>query len=202
MKELPPYLNMSLQDIEGEEWRDILGWEGYYQVSNMGRVKSLERIIEKKNGVRMEIEEKIKKQGNNGLTKTCTVTFSINDKAKTYIVSRLVYKSFNPSHIEETKKFILHKNYDPSDNRLINLIVGEYDRLSNPISFFRKNKYSVKYKGVDRNYNGSIKQNRMRICINNDIIEERFNTPIEAAKKYDYYVKKYKLNRELNFPDE
>ena len=26
-----------------EEWRDIKGYEGYYQVSNMGRIKSLER---------------------------------------------------------------------------------------------------------------------------------------------------------------
>ena len=27
-----------------EEWRDIVGYEGIYQVSNIGRVKSLERV--------------------------------------------------------------------------------------------------------------------------------------------------------------
>ena len=31
--------------FEQEEWRDIKGFEGLYQVSNMGRVKSLSRIV-------------------------------------------------------------------------------------------------------------------------------------------------------------
>jgi len=30
-------------EIEGEEWRDVLGWEGLYEVSNMGRVRCLPR---------------------------------------------------------------------------------------------------------------------------------------------------------------
>lgn len=35
--------NMSLHDVEGEVWKDILGFAGYYKISNMGRVKSLKR---------------------------------------------------------------------------------------------------------------------------------------------------------------
>ena len=31
--------------MDKEIWRDIAGFEGLYQVSNMGRVKSLERIV-------------------------------------------------------------------------------------------------------------------------------------------------------------
>lgn len=34
---------LSLQDLPSEEWRDIKGYEGLYQVSNLGRVKSLGR---------------------------------------------------------------------------------------------------------------------------------------------------------------
>ena len=32
--------SLPLNDIKGEEWRDIVGYEGYYQISNKGRVKS------------------------------------------------------------------------------------------------------------------------------------------------------------------
>lgn len=28
-----------------EQWKDILGFEGLYQVSTMGRVRSLERVV-------------------------------------------------------------------------------------------------------------------------------------------------------------
>jgi hypothetical protein len=36
--------NLSLEDIDGEVWRDIKGYEGLYQISNLGRVKSLSRM--------------------------------------------------------------------------------------------------------------------------------------------------------------
>ena len=50
------YKNLSLRDISEiidgvlyvEEWRDIKGYEGYYQVSNFGRIKSLKREINKR----------------------------------------------------------------------------------------------------------------------------------------------------------
>lgn len=35
---------------EQEVWKDILGFEGYYQVSNLGKVRSLDRVVEKKDG--------------------------------------------------------------------------------------------------------------------------------------------------------
>lgn len=35
-----------IQNLVDEVWKDVPGWEGYYRVSNLGRVKSLERIVE------------------------------------------------------------------------------------------------------------------------------------------------------------
>ena len=35
------YKNYSLENLPGEEWKDIKGYEGIYQVSNKGRVKAL-----------------------------------------------------------------------------------------------------------------------------------------------------------------
>lgn len=28
-----------------EQWKDIVGYEGYYQVSNLGRVRSVDRVV-------------------------------------------------------------------------------------------------------------------------------------------------------------
>lgn len=41
-----------------EIWKDIEGFEGLYQVSNLGRVKSLERVIIRKNGRKIPCREK------------------------------------------------------------------------------------------------------------------------------------------------
>ena len=44
-----------------EVWRDVKGYEGLYQVSSMGRVKSLERTIIKKDGRKQTVKERILK---------------------------------------------------------------------------------------------------------------------------------------------
>ena len=49
---------MEIKYYLGEIWRDIAGYEGLYQVSNLGRVKSLPR----KTGNQYSGEEKIKPQ--------------------------------------------------------------------------------------------------------------------------------------------
>lgn len=43
----------SRADLQGEVWKDILGYEGYYQVSDLGRVYSVPRISQDKDGVRI-----------------------------------------------------------------------------------------------------------------------------------------------------
>ena len=34
------YYSLDSNDLPGEEWRDVVGYEGFYQISNLGRVKS------------------------------------------------------------------------------------------------------------------------------------------------------------------
>ena len=41
MNKTYPYQNLSLEDMPNEVWRDVVGYEGLYQVSNLARVKSL-----------------------------------------------------------------------------------------------------------------------------------------------------------------
>ena len=42
-----------------EIWKDIQGYEGFYQISNLGNVKSLERVIDKGNGILQHRKERI-----------------------------------------------------------------------------------------------------------------------------------------------
>ena len=82
-----------------ENWKDIENYEGLYQVSNLGRVRSLERDIYCQNGVVRHIEEKIlvpvlDKYG------YPSVYLYKNGKVKFMLVHRLVATAFieNPEN--------------------------------------------------------------------------------------------------------
>ena len=46
-------------EVMQEEWRDVVGYEGHYQVSSLGRVKSLERVVYRGNGEPNPVRERI-----------------------------------------------------------------------------------------------------------------------------------------------
>ena len=79
-----------------EIWRNIEGFEGYYQVSNKGRVKSIDRTIIDSRGVSYLKKGKVLKQRlrNDGYYQ---VTLSKGSVRKSYNVARLVYSAFNGS---------------------------------------------------------------------------------------------------------
>ena len=95
-----------------ELWKDIKGYEGLYQVSNLGRVKSLKN---KSN----HINEIILKQGKDRKKGYMNVSLSVNSKTKTFKVHKLVATHFIPNI--DNKLQVNHKNGDKSDNRVINL---------------------------------------------------------------------------------
>lgn len=108
-----------LQDLEGEIWKEVIDYEGYYQVSNMGRVKSLERTaINGNNNSIMPIKKRILIGGytSDGYRR---VTLSINKIKTTFRISRLVGVHFIPN--PENKPQINHKNGIRDDNRSVNL---------------------------------------------------------------------------------
>ena len=96
-----------------EIWKDIPNYEGY-QVSNLGRVKSLERI----DALGHRLKEKILKPGitHNGYY---LIGLCKNSKVKMYYVHRLVYEAFNGSIPEGLQ--VNHINEVKTDNRLENL---------------------------------------------------------------------------------
>lgn len=101
-----------------EKWKDIAGYEGYYQVSNIGRVRSLDRVVVKSNGVKLTLKGQIlsAKSDYHGYLR---VNLSKSGKVKLKKVHRLVAEAFlpNPDNLPE----INHKNEIKTDNRVDNL---------------------------------------------------------------------------------
>lgn len=106
-----------------EEWKDILGYEGYYQISNIGRVKSLTR---KKlaNNRYCNIQEKILKKNVNNYGYILVRLYK-NGKSQTLRVHRLVAQAFisNPknkpqvNHIDGNKQNNSMKNLEWCTNK-------------------------------------------------------------------------------------
>ena len=97
-----------------EECRDVVGYEGRYQVSSMGRVKSLER----KDCLGRTIKERILKPNvvHEGYL---MVGLCAGRKPKRLRVHRLVCEAFHENH--DNKPQVNHINEDKTDNRACNL---------------------------------------------------------------------------------
>jgi hypothetical protein len=106
-----------------EVWKDIEGYEGLYQVSNIGRVKSLKRYVQNHSGASYLVPERIKKASEKKERDKKQGYMSIslykNNKGKSFYVHRLVAEAFveNP----DNKETVNHINGDKHDNRAYNL---------------------------------------------------------------------------------
>lgn len=99
-----------------EIWMDIKGYEGRYQVSNLGRVKSIARIVVRTDGAHTPIKETVRSQHENhkGYFK-----LNLRGTLGDAFVHRLVAMAFIPN--PENKEFVNHINGDKKDNRVENL---------------------------------------------------------------------------------
>lgn len=104
-----------------EEWRDIQGYEGMYQVSNLGRVKSLPRTVtfpdDRKSYIRKERILKPWIEGG-GYPQ---ISLCKNNKVKNVRVHVLVATAFL-GHIPNGSTLVVdHINENREDNRVENL---------------------------------------------------------------------------------
>ncbi|MBP3931432.1 MAG: NUMOD4 motif-containing HNH endonuclease [Peptostreptococcaceae bacterium] len=173
-----------------EVWKDIEGYEGKYQVSNLGRVKSLRDS----HGKYRELIMTGRNEGHGYLK----VSLYKNGKSKGIKIHRLVAITFIPN--PKNKTDINHINGIKSDNRVENLewcTKGEnlkhaYDigLKKKPIGADNPN-YGIKFseeriKKMTRNrayhYGENHERAKKVICINTG---EVFNSMIDAVNKYN-----------------
>ena len=149
-----------------EIWKDILGYEGVYKVSSLGRVKTVAHRALTRNRWKecyITIKEKILKSrlSPGGYS---MIMLSSKGNRRMYTVHSLVAKAFipNPSHLP----CVNHKNSVRHDNRVENLEWCTYS-------------YNVKYAYTN---NGYINPRRVRVrCIETG---EIFPSIRHAQRKY------------------
>ena len=146
-----------------EEWRDIKGYESLYQVSNLGRIKSL------KNN-RDNYREKILKVVQRGKHGYLGIGLHKNGKSKSFYIHRLVAEAFipNPNNYKEVN----HKDENKQNNRVENLewCTREYN-----------NRYGTRNQRQSESHKGVVSNKRKVQCVTTGKI---FNTIKEASKYY------------------
>lgn len=150
-----------------EIWKDIVGYEGHYKVSNLGRVKSLkfndERILSLS-------------KNPNGYYK---VNLCKNNNFKTRLIHHLVAESFLNHKTKGHKLVIDHINNNKSDNRLGNLqLISSRDNSN------KDKKGTSKYRGVrwhkrDKRWATSVVFNGVNYHLGN------FKTELRASIAYE-----------------
>ena len=140
---------MEYTDIElkNEQWRDIDGYDGAYQVSDLGRVRSL------KFGKVRVLRSQKHRQG------YLTVGLSKDGKTKWFLVHRLVSQAFIKND-DDTKIYVNHIDECKQNNRLCNLewCTVQYNNCYNNLYYRRKSSKQPKIKDI-YNPNLSYRQN-------------------------------------------
>lgn len=105
-----------------EIWENIKNYEDYYQVSNLGNIRSVDRVIETPNGNRRLKGKNMKKcptkEGYN------IVSLTKNNKSEVFYVGTLVVQTFSKLHDTKDRTIvIIRKNKIRTDDFIENLVV-------------------------------------------------------------------------------
>lgn len=152
---MPNYKNLSLEDLPNEIWVDCIGYDGVYNVSNLGRIKSLERYVNGRNGGERLVKSRILKQ--NSIKSSMGVQLNNEGIGVSYLVSGLIYRSFKKDDPIKPLEVIMHIDKDYTNNSLCNLKIDSCKESTR--QNFLKGKQTLEKvnvnlkKAIDRNLN-------------------------------------------------
>jgi hypothetical protein len=157
-----------------EQWKDIKGYESHYQVSNLGNVKSVCRLIKNSrygNGV---IKERYLKPAIN-CHGYVFVSLCLNGVSKSFRIHRLVAVAFIEN--SENKEQVNHINGIKSDNRLDNL---EWSTRSENVlhSYQKLNRIAYQTGRFGKNSPSAVRV--VQYDLNGNLVN-KFDSQIEAA---------------------
>lgn len=157
--------------MKKEIWKDIKGYEGYYEVSSYGRVRSLDRIVTYSDGEKHSLKGKILKMHYCG---SGYLNFSLHKNGKTEhkYPHRLVAEAFipNPSNLPEVN----HKDEDKTNNCMVNLEWCD--------SKYNKNYGTARQRMMEKK-----SMPVLQIDINTNEVIGEYPSAMEAARKLNIY---------------
>jgi hypothetical protein len=112
MNKTYPYQNLSLEDMPNEVWKDVVGYEGLYMVSNLGRFKALARRWH----YGIHAEKIIKQQHISGYLYVQVAKDSVKKLKRVHCI---VAQSFIPN--PKNLKYVNHIDEDKYNNVIDNL---------------------------------------------------------------------------------
>ncbi len=172
-----------MENVNEEIWKDIIGYEGHYQISNLGNVKSIERKVS--NGKSFRIVKEMIRASQFDKDKYHIVNLCKNKIGKCFKNHRLVAIHFipNPKNLPQVN----HIDGNKTNNHFLNL--EWVSNRENSCHRQKKQNTSSKYIGV--HFNKSEKKWFSRIKIENKTIhlgyfkseEEAYKSRVEYEKK-------------------
>ena len=191
--------------MQNEIWKDILGFEGKYQVSSHGRIKNLEREVKTRGTGIRTIKERIRKPQVKKNRYHITTLCKGNSETVTYSVHQMVAQAFFPDFVKGTE--LNHIDGDPENNCVANLEISNpsHNQLHAIRTGLVKPKGTSKYRLVSYITNNPRAKARWAVCVRHagksSYGWKTFMTELEAAKYADELLDSINdTSRLRNFP--
>jgi hypothetical protein len=161
-----------------EEWRNIKDYEGYYQISNLGNVKSLHRVVARRNHPPHTTKEKIL-----ALTpdsKGYFIVYLHKGIRKGHLVHKLVWDAFGNETKKDKTIRIDHKDDNRQNNKIDNLqlLANRENCYKGWVAKGKKEPIGVTLDRTKKKYVANIQLAGRRIFLGT------YNNIEEASKKY------------------